>query len=187
MRTVGLVLLGALTGLLAAGLVVLSASLPRGDAVTLLPLPSPVPLVVDVRGEVLRPGVYQLPLGSRVDDAIQAAGGFTLKAVRADINLAALLSDGQQILVPSQSSGRTIGDPNLNSGPPGQAGELININTATLEELESLPGIGPVLAQGIIDHRDGNGDFLSIEEIMNVSGIGQATFDAIQDLITVGE
>jgi competence protein ComEA len=187
MKTVGLILLGILGGLLAAGLIALAASPPRGEAVLLLPLPTPVPLVVDVRGEVLRPGVFELPPGSRVDDAIQTAGGFTLKAVRTEINLAALLSDGQQIIVPSQSSGRIIGNPNLGSDAPALPEDLININTATLEELNSLPGIGPVLAQSIIDYRDENGDFLSIEEIMNVSGIGESTFEAIQDLITVGE
>jgi competence protein ComEA len=187
MKTVGLVLLGALAGLFAAGLILLAASPPRGEAVVLLPLPSPVPLVVDVRGEVLRPGVYQFPPGSRLEDAIQAAGGFTLKAVRTEMNLAALLLDGQQIIVPAQSSGRVIGDPNPGSDAPALPGELININTATLEELDSLPGIGPVLAQSIIDYRTDNGDFLALEEIMNVSGIGQATFDAMQGLITVGE
>lgn len=187
MKTVGLILLGLLAGLLAAGLVMLAASPPRGEAVTLLPLPTPVPLVVDVRGEVLRPGVYELRQGSRVEDAIEAAGGFTLKAVRTDINLAALLSDGQQILVPSQSSERIIGDPNLGSDAGPTLSELVNINTATPEELESLPGIGPVLAQSIIDYRSENGDFLTIEEIMNVPGIGTVTFEAIQDLITVGD
>jgi competence protein ComEA len=187
MKTVGLILLGLLTGLLAAGLVLLAASPPRGEAVTLLPAPTPVPLIVDVRGEVLRPGVYELPPGSRVEDAIQAAAGFTLKAVRTEINLAAPLQDGQQILVPSQTAGRLIGDPDLGNAATPSPGELININTATLEELEVLPGIGPVLAQSIIDYRTENGDFLVIEEIMNVSGIGEVTFEAIQDLITVGE
>jgi len=190
MKTIGLVVAGVLIGLLAAGLIWLAASPPRGEAVTLQPLPSTVPIVVQVEGEVLRPGVYSLSPGSRVQDAIQAASGFTLKADRSGINLAALLVDGQQMTIPALSAERTIGQ--APAGTPGVGttplpGELININTADLAALDTLPGIGPAIAQRIIDYRTSNGPFDVIESIMNVSGITQATFDDIKDLITVGD
>jgi competence protein ComEA len=187
MKTIGLVLAGVLIGLLAAALVWLAASPPRGEAVTLQPPPTLAPLVVEVRGEVLRPGVYTLAIGSRVQDAIDAAGGFSLKADRTSINQAALLEDGQQITVPAQGAERVIGNPNLVPGATEASGDLININTADLATLETLPGIGPSLAQNIIDYREENGDFSTIEEIMLVPGIGAAKFAAIQDLITVGD
>jgi competence protein ComEA len=134
----------------------------------------------------MRPGVYELPVGSRVEDAIEASGGFTLKAARAGINLAARVEDGQQISVPEEGIVRIIGNPALLPGSTVSPGELININTADAAELESLPSIGPALAQAIIDYREANGDFEAIEDIMDVQGIGQATFNAIQGLITVG-
>jgi len=190
MKTIGLVVAGVLIGLLSAGLIWLAASPPRGEAVTLEPLPTVAPLVVQVQGEVLRPGVYNLPPGSRVQDAIQAASGFTLRADRDGINLAALVVDGQQITIPVVGAERVIGE--AAAGTPGAEttllpGELVNINTADLAELETLPGIGPTIAQRIIDYRDVNGPFDFIEDIMNVTGIGQVTFDNIQDLITVGD
>jgi competence protein ComEA len=187
MKTIGLVLAGVLVGLLAAGLIWLASSPPRGEAITLQPPPTSSPLVVDVRGEVMHPGVYTLVVGSRVEDAVQAAGGFTLKADRTGINLAALLSDGQQISVTTLGTARVIGNPNLLPGATLAPGERVNINTADLTELETLPGIGPALGQRIIDYRDENGDFQTTEDIMQVSGIGQATFQELQDLITVGE
>jgi competence protein ComEA len=187
MKTIGLILAGVLIGLLAAALIWLASSPPRGEAVTLEPPPTLAPLVVEVRGEVLRPGVYTLSIGSRVQDAIESAGGFTLKADRTAINQAALLQDGQQISVSAEGAARTIGNPNLVPGATEPAAELVNINTADVATLETLPGIGPALAQRIIDYRSENGDFSTIEEITNVSGIGQTTFDDIQDLITVGD
>lgn len=186
-KTVGLILVGVLIGLLASALIWLASSPPRGAAISLQPLPTPLPMVVDVRGEVMRPGVYELPLGSRIQDAIEAAGGLTLKADQSQINRAALLADGQQIIIPSKLSGRVIGDVTIGIGSSTPSlGELININTADLAALDSLPGIGPALAQRIIDYRDANGPFQSIEEIMNVTGIGESIFANIQSLITVG-
>ena len=186
MRTVVLVLAGALIGLLAAGLIWLGASPPRGEPVILHAPPTPRPLAVHELGEVMRPGVYELPEGSRVQAAIDAAGGFTLSANRSSVNLAALLDDGQQIDVPAEGEVRIIGNPALSPGETLAPGELININTADAAMLETLPAIGPALAQAIVDYRDANGDFETIEAIMDVQGIGQATFDAIRDLITVG-
>jgi competence protein ComEA len=189
---------GLICGLLAAGLILLAARQPSGAPVTLLPLPSPAPLVVHVNGAVAQPGVYTLPVGSRVQDAIDAAGGFALEADEQSLNLAAALEDGSQITVLRQlpaaeppipeptvitrGQGAPLATPARSPTPKSQK---ININTATQEELESLPMIGPVLAQQIIDYRTANGPFKKIEDIVDVPGIGAKTFEAIRDLITV--
>ncbi|MDH3944451.1 MAG: helix-hairpin-helix domain-containing protein [Anaerolineae bacterium] len=176
-------LFGILGGLLGSGLVLIISSPPRGQPVELLPPPSPPPLTVHVEGAVAQPGVYALPPGSRLRDAVEAAGGLLPDADPARLNLAAFLSDGQRITVPL--IGQEPAEPLTAANPDGQPGALVNINTAALAELEDLPGIGPVKAQAIIDHRTIYGPFESIEEIMQVPGIGPATFDLIQDLITV--
>ncbi len=158
---------------------------PRGEAIRLSPPPTGLPLVVDVRGAVTQPGVYELPPGSRVQDGIQAAGGALPDADLAGLNLAALLEDGAAIRVPVQGEAQS---PPSRSGDvtiPGVPGSLININTATQTELESLPGIGPVLAQQVIAYREANGPFPSTEAIQNVSGIGPGIFEKIKDMITV--
>lgn len=177
--------LGALIGLLAAGILLLVSSAPRGEAIRLSPPPTASPLVVDVRGAVTQPGVYELPLGSRVQDAIQAAGGALPEADLAGLNLAAPLEDGAAIRVPEQAEAQS--PPSRSGGVtiPEVPGSLININTATQEALESLPGIGPALAQRVIAYREANGPFPSIEAIQNVSGIGPGIFEKIKDLITV--
>ena len=172
---------GVLIGLVLGGLLWIVARSPRGNSVELLPAPTPAPLVVDVAGAVPRPGVYELPVGSRVNDAVQAAGGFLAEADKANINLAAPLEDGQKLEIPFLPGAATAGVPQYTPTPTA-----ININTATLEELQSLPGIGPTLAQAIIDYRTKHGNFHFIEDIMNVSGIGPSTFENIKDLIITG-
>ena len=176
--------LGILIGLVAAGLLLLIASPPRGEVIRLSPPPTALPLVVDVRGAVSQPGVYELPLGSRLQDALQAAGGALPGADLGGLNLAAPLDDGAAIRVPLQGEAQS---PPSRSGSvtiPEAPGGLININTASQEELESLPGIGPVLAQQVIEYREANGPFPSIEAIENVPGIGPGIFQKIKDLIT---
>jgi competence protein ComEA len=176
---------GVLGGLLGAGIILLVSSQPRGSAVQLQPAPTAAPIMVHVSGSVLKPGVYALPHASRVQDAIQAAGGLLPAADDQIMNLAAPLKDGERIKVPSRrptdaaliSSGATL--------TPGS--RLININWATQAELESLPGIGPEMAKRILDYRDQNGPFESIEAIQQVSGIGPATYARLQDQITVDE
>ena len=165
---------GVLIGLAASGIIWIAASQPRGQGVVLLPTPTSASLVVYVSGAVVNPGVYHLPVGSRVGDAVNAAGGVAPNAEVEFINLAALLMDGQQIDIPGLG-----GTEHINLG-------RININTATADELDSLPGIGPTTAQSIVDYRVENGPFQSIEEIMRVPGIGPATYDLIKNLITVG-
>jgi len=171
---------GVLIGLVLGGLLWIVVRSPRGETVELLPPPTPAPLVVDVTGAVPRPGVYELPEGSRVNDAVQAAGGFLAEADKTSINLAAPLEDGQKLEIPYVAGAEPVGE------DPFAPTELIDINLAELDELDTLPGIGPTLAQAIIDYRDTYGEFSFIEEIMNVPGIGPATFEELKDLITVG-
>ena len=192
MKNWWLVALGVVFGLLGAGAVTLASSPPRGTPIQLLPPPTPAPILVHVSGAVHNPGVYALPLDSRVHDAVQTAGGFTDEARQDQINLAAKLQDGDQVRVPDlSSSGVATG-----SASTQNAGELasgsttgfpVDINTATQAGLETLPGIGPATARKIIDYRLTNGDFTSIEEIQKVPGIGSATYGEIKDLITVSD
>ena len=175
--------IGVLIGLVLGGLLWIVARSPRGNSVELLPAPTPAPLIVDVAGAVPRPGVYELAEGSRVKDAVEAAGGFLAEADKATINLAAPVTDGQKLDIPFLAGTEPLGVP-----PPAvtDAPTLININTADAATLETLPGIGPSLAQAIIDYREQNGDYYYIEDIMNVSGIGESTFANIQNLIMTG-
>jgi competence protein ComEA len=179
-------------GLLGAGVIFIASSPPRGDPIQLLPPPTPAPIQVYIAGAVNQPGIYALPVNARIYDAIQAAGGFTDNANDQVINLAAFLQDGGQIWVPSTVPDRVsednAGSQNASHEQHAQATivELININTAPQEVLETLPEIGPKTAENIITYRQNEGFFTSIEEIQKVPGIGPATYEAIKDRITVG-
>jgi competence protein ComEA len=186
------ILLGVFFGLLAGALVLLISSRPRGAAITLPPLPTPAPLVVHISGAVAREGMYALPSNSRLDDVIQAAGGLLPSADVERVNLAARLSDGQKIIIPVAGATAETGEPAATGPERGNAvievagqSSLININTATLEELDRLPGIGESKAADIIAYREKNGLFTAIEEIQNVPGIGPKIFETIQTLITI--
>jgi competence protein ComEA len=145
--------------------------------------PSPsVTLIVDVAGAVHRPGVYEFVEGDRVIDAIERAGGSLAKADLSLLNLAAPLADGTQILVPK--AGPVVGGV-PGEAVPGSSAGLININTASETELETLSGIGEVLAATIVEYRTENGPFASVEDLMDVSGIGPATLDEIRDQVTI--
>ncbi len=144
--------------------------------------PSPVTVVVDVAGWVKSPGVYELLDGQRVIDAIDAAGGPKRGSDLTSINLAALLQDGSEILVPK--AGDSVAGAGSGAAGPG-ATPKVNVNTATETELEVLPDIGPVLAAAIIKYRTDNGPFTSVDELDNVSGIGPATLADLRDLVTV--
>jgi competence protein ComEA len=142
-------------------------------------------VVVSVVGSVVRPGLVTLPSGARVADAVQAAGGLVPPADQASVNLAAPVTDGQQIVVGAP------GAPDAPAAPAGAAsgsaavpGGKLNLNTATAAELDALPGVGPVLAQRIVDHRD-QGPFTSVDQLDDVPGIGPARAAELAKLVTV--
>lgn len=187
------VLLGVMAGFVLAGVLVFVSRAPAGNPIVLQSAPTEAPIAVDVIGAVARPGLYEFPKGARVQDAIDAAGGLLAEANSDSLNLAALLEDGQQLNIPykvgsepvinttplelpSSVTATPTSDPNV---------ELVNINIATAEELDTLPGIGPTTAKKIIDYRTANGPFATLESIMNVSGIGPSTFEDIKALISI--
>jgi len=191
MKTWWWLVLGVLFGLLSAGVILLASSPPRGATIVLLPPPTPLPMQIHVTGAVQHPGLYLLPQESRVRDAIEAAGGFSEDASYNAVNLAAFLEDGTQLLVPVlnqavKSSDVILSPPDAYQPAVQQTFTIVNINTASQAELETLPNIGPVTAQKIIAFRDEFGDFAMIEEIKKVSGIGSLTFESIEAYITVG-
>jgi competence protein ComEA len=130
-------------------------------------------LVVHVAGEVREPGVFRLPLGSRVTDAVQRAGGATADASLDSVNLAAELADGQQVVVPGDSPTAAAAGTAPTEGP-------IGLGTATVEQLDTIEGIGPVTAEKIIEFRSQNGGVSSVEDLDQISGIGPATMEALR-------
>lgn len=141
---------------------------------------APKVLVVDVAGAVRRPGLYRLRSGSRIDDAITLAGGPTAKAQLDTVNLAAPVADGEQIVVP----GRGVAVAAASSSPAGSSPSApLDLNSATLEQLENLPGIGPVTAQKILDFRQQHGAFHSVAELQGVPGIGPAHMAQLKGLV----
>jgi competence protein ComEA len=148
---------------------------------------------VQVDGSVAHPGIYQLPAGSRVQDGILAAGGCGKNADTSMLNLAARLKDGEKIVVPEKGTPaapapartRTVAPPRVSATPAVKGGLQVNINRASAAELETLPGIGPYLAQQIITYRQAHGPFKRIEDILDVPGIGPKTFEKIKNLISI--
>ena len=141
--------------------------------VTAADVPTGGDVVVDVVGDVRRPGVVRLPLGSRVIDAVDAAGGLRPGA-RAIVNLARVLVDGEQIVVGGGGSG----------GRAAAADGRVNVNTANASTIEQLPGVGPVLAQRIVEYRDQHGPFRQVRDLLDVPGIGDAKFAQLADAAT---
>lgn len=180
MKTWQAVVLGCFIGLTASGLILFIALPPRGTPVVLLPPPTPMPVIVHISGAVLNPGVYSLPPGSRVVDLIEAAGGLLAKADADAVNQAATLFDGQKVVIPSVNPS----DDFINSEFSSLQYPL-NINLATQKQLENLPGIGPTKALEIISYRETHGYYKSIDELLNVPGIGSDTLNQIRELISV--
>jgi competence protein ComEA len=175
--------------LIVGGIVLLLVTRPQPVQITInppvptntpAPSPTPSPLTVYVTGAVNQPEtLYTLAPGSRVQDVIDAAGGTTDDADLSRVNLAGFVRDGDQVHVPSLDEVEVEAELPTPSG-----GIVIHINTATVEELDTLPGVGPALAQAIIDYRDANGDFTSMEDLDAVSGIGPALLADIEGLIS---
>lgn len=191
---------GAIVVLLGAAIVIAAGGLPGtvGDAGGVVIAASDPPMaagqvVVDVDGAVTSPGVYRLPAGSRVGDAVAAAGGFgpRVDAARAavELNLAAVLEDGAQIIVPSRDDAVASvvpggGGVDEGSGGGTGSGDLLDLNAATQAELEALPGIGPVTATKIIDSRAAE-PFATVDDLRTRKLVGAKTFEALRDLVTV--
>jgi competence protein ComEA len=134
-------------------------------------------IYVHVAGSVKSPGIYQLDSGTRVYDAVLAAGGFTDKANQASVNMARALNDGEQLVISSESTG-AVYEGALSS-------TLISLNQASSSQLEDLPGVGPALAGRIVDWRTANGGFKAKEDLLNVAGIGDKLFASVKDLVTL--
>jgi competence protein ComEA len=145
---------------------------------------APRELVVHVAGAVLRPGLYRLPDGSRIDDAIAEAGGAKPRAALELVNLAAPVADGQQVLVPLRGGVEAGAVPPVAPATGGLLpGGAVHLNSATLEQLDGLPGVGPVTAQQILDYRSANGAFRTVDELDAVPGIGPARLAQLRPLV----
>ena len=138
-------------------------------------------LVIDVVGKVKEPGIVTVPKGSRVFEAIEAAGGLKGRVDTTALNMARVLADGEQLLVGLEPA--VV--PGSGSPPVGAASAKVNLNTATVEQLDTLPGVGPVTAQSILSWREENGRFSSVDDLLDVKGIGDATLGELRDLVTV--
>ena len=139
-------------------------------------------VVVHVAGEVHAAGVYRLPAGARVSDAVERAGGATRRAELSQVNLAAKVEDGRQILVPRRVPAGAAAAPTT---APGQPAAPVNLNTATLEQLDALAGVGPVTAQKILDYREEHGGFGSVDELGQVPGIGDVRLASLREQVRV--
>lgn len=173
--------LGVLIGLASGAAVYMISRQPSGQPIELIPKPTPSLMLIHVAGAVQNPGVYQLEPGSRVQQAIDRVGGLLENANSDNINLAGFLQDGQRIyisLIGETTKSETLID-------PGSQDKLIDLNTADIAELTTLPGIGDDRAAAIIAYRNQIGGFKTIEQIQDIDGIGTATFEKLKSMITV--
>ena len=142
-------------------------------------------ITVDVKGAVKSPGIYDLPVGSRVHDAVQKAGGLTEEADSKSLNLAQKVSDEALVYVPSRGEEAASQQTASGTPPSTSKDKKVNLNKASLEELKQVKGLGGKRAQDIIDHREANGKFKSVDELKKVSGIGAKTIEKLKDYVTV--
>lgn len=198
-RIVRMLIWAAIGAAIVVGAVVLVSR--RGErTIVVQSLPAEATMVVDVRGGVATPGVVHLPGGARVADAVAAAGGLTADADVSRINLAARVADGQRLVIPAGGPAVTavaastvparIALTPVSASPPAetpgaQAGPLLNLNTASAEELKSLPGIGDVLAGRIVAYREANGPFRTVDQLREVRGVSAKLIESLRPLVTV--
>ncbi|MBF9651159.1 helix-hairpin-helix domain-containing protein [Streptococcus pseudopneumoniae] len=142
-------------------------------------------ITVDVKGAVKAPGIYDLPVGSRVNDAVQKAGGLTEQADSKSLNLAQKISDEALVYVPTKGEESASQQAGSGTASSTSKEKKVNINKASLEELKQVKGLGGKRAQDIIDHRESNGEFKSVDELKKVSGIGAKTIEKLKDYVTV--
>jgi competence protein ComEA len=180
MKTIVTGVIGVLSGLLLAGAMYFFILPQRGTSIQIM-TSTPAPIICHIDGAVKSPGVYSFSYGDRIENAIEKAGGVIESANVSGINLAARLSDGQKIYVPIIEDG----DPPIILTPDNSPLLLVNINTADVEQLSQLPGIGQNKAQVIVDYRGTYGNFLNVMDLLNVPGIGQSIFDKIEPMITI--
>ena len=161
-----------------------SASEPPVATIAVRPATTSTAVVVDVAGAVAHPGVYRLTTADRIEDALKRAGGPTRRADLSQINRAAKLEDGRQILVPTRAPAvKSAAAPS--SSAPGAPGPPVNLNTATLEQLDTLDGVGPATAQKILDYRKEHGGFGSVDELDQIPGIGEKRLAALREHVRV--
>jgi competence protein ComEA len=144
-------------------------------------------VLVQVAGEVARPGVYSVPAGSRVNDAVARAGGLTRRADQAGVNLVARVQDGQQVVVPRRGAAAAGASGTATGAAPGGSGGStgpISLSSATVAQLDTLDGIGPTLSQRIVEYRQAHGGFSSVDQLRQVSGIGEKRFAALKKAVT---
>ena len=142
-------------------------------------------IIVDVKGAVKSPGIYDLPVGSRIHDAVQKAGGLTEEADSKSLNLAQKVSDEALVYVPTKGEEGVNQQTSSGTTPSTSKEKKVNLNKASLEELKQVKGLGGKRAQDIIDHREANGKFKSVDELKKVSGIGAKTIEKLKDYVTV--
>jgi competence protein ComEA len=158
---------------------------PAAELVPANPVEGAAVVVVHVAGAVRQPGLYELKEGQRIADAIARAGGATAKADTAAVNLAAPLADGMQVLIPSRVAGAAgAAAAGSAAGEPATTGARVSLSSATVEQLDELPGIGPVTAQKIVDYRAKSGGFRSVDDLDAIPGIGPARVEQLRDLVT---
>lgn len=161
----------------------------RGSSASAVPsaeaAAEPETLFVHVSGAVAKPGLYELGKGSRVADAVNAAGGFAADAAEDSCNLARIVEDGEHVVVAKQGEGSPAQAAQARDGATGGSAGLVNVNTASADQLEELPGIGAATAQKIVSERTANGPFKSVEDLTRVSGIGEKKLGALSGLICV--
>lgn len=190
MKNLSWVVIGILIGLFAAAALLLITGQPRGTQVVILPTNTPPPVVIYIDGDVRQPGVYRMLPGSRIIDVIKAAGGFKSGAQYSHLNLAQVVTDGLHIQVGADITDAPtpmliISDSGLANSLLSPVFEPLDLNTATAEELATLPGIGPTLASNIVEFRNINGDFETVEDLGNVPGVSTALLNSVLDYITV--